>query len=290
MAVYKRRYEPYPGPLAMRWKRCFVLTRYAWQDLFRSRFFWGFFLVCLIPVLVSLGYLFVVNSDLIRTLFSIRSAPILTVGARFFAGFVEIQGAFAFLLTCWACPTLVAGDLSNGALPLFLSRPISRAEYVTGKFAVLALLLSFITWIPALALLFIQGGLSANAWLGPHVWIAGPILWCSFAWITLLSLLALAVSAWVKWRIIAMGAIFGVFLLPAGFGAVIDAILHTYWGHLLSLDDLFHIIVQAGFGSSLGGTELMVPAWAAWGMLAIVYLTSLELLHVRLRAFAVVRG
>lgn len=290
MAVYKRRYEPYRGSLRKRWSRCLVLTRYAWNDLFRSRFFLGFFLVCLIPVLISLVYLYVANSDLIRTVFSVNSSSILTVGPNFFTRFVEVQGSFAFLLTCWACPTLVSGDLSNGALPLFLCRPISRAEYVTGKFAVLAILLSFITWVPALALFFVEGGLSAGAWLRPHLWMVGPILWCSIAWITLLSLLALAVSAWVKWRMVAMGAIFGVFLLPAGFGGVMDAVLHTYWGQLLSLNDLFHVLLYTGFRNLPGGAQGMVPASAAWVMMTVVCLVSLGLLHRRLRAFEVVRG
>lgn len=290
MAVYKRRYEPYDGPQSKRWARCLVLTRYAWNELFRSRFFLAFFLVCLIPVLVALVYLYVANSDLIRMLFSMHSSSILTVGPNFFIRFVEVQGSFAFLLTCWACPTLVAGDLSNGALPLFLCRPLRRAEYVVGKFTMLAILLSFITWVPALLLLFVEAGLSTDAWLGPHVWMAGPILWCSLAWITLLSLLALAVSAWVKWRIVAMGAIFGVFLLPAGFGGVMDGVLHTHWGQLFNLNALFHVIVYTGFQSSSGGRQGMIPPAAAWVTIAIVCLACLGLLHRRLRAFEVVRG
>jgi ABC-2 type transport system permease protein len=287
MAVYKRRYDSYRGPLTKRWSRCFVLTHYALRDLFRSRFFLGFFIFCLVPVLFFLGYVFVANNELVHSLLSLRPSTSLSVESRFFSIFMRVQTSLAFLLTCWAGPTLVAGDLSNGALPLFLSRPFTRSEYVLGKFAVLGILLSFLTWVPALLLFFLQAGLSTNPWLWAHLWMIGPILWCSLVWIVLLSLIALATSAWVKWRIVAMGAIFAVFLVPAGFGEVFDAILRTGWGRLLNLTYLFHEILYAGFRIPLGGD---IPSSAAWAMMTIACLGSLELLHARLRACEVVRG
>jgi ABC-2 type transport system permease protein len=290
MAVYKRHYEPYGGPLTKRWSRAFVLTRYATGELFRSRFFTGFFVLSVVPVLGFAGYIFIANNKLLHELLSFRSSSTLPVEAQFFAIFLEVQTSLAFLLTCWAAPTLVSGDLSNGALPLFLSRPLSRAEYVTGKFAVLAMLLSFLTWIPALVLLLLEGGLGPGSWLAPHLWMIGPILWCSWMWIVLLSLVALAASAWVKWRILAMASIFGVFLIPAGFGSVLNVTLHTNWGNLLNISYLFQEIVWVGFHSSYQGGEGAIPRPAAWGMLTAVCLVCLRLLHTRLRAFEVVRG
>lgn len=291
MAVYKRSYEPYCGPLAKRWSRSLVLTRFALRELFASRFFLAAFIVCLVPVLLFSGYVFVANSELVRTIFSLVSRSFsLHVEARFFAIFLEVQSSLAFLLTCWAGPTLIAGDLSNGALPLFLSRPIRRAEYVIGKFTVLGVLLSCITWIPALGLFFLQAGLGPKAWLGTHAWMIGQILRLSFVWIVLLSLIALATSAWVKWRIVAMGAIFGVFLIPSGFGAVIDAVLQTGWGRLLDLMYLFNELLFTGFRTSFHGGEGAVPHEAAWVMLLAASAASLWLLHVRLRACEVVRG
>jgi len=291
MAVYKRAYEPYRGPREKRWSRCLVLTRFALRELFASRFFFGAFIVCLIPVLLFAGYIFVVNSDLVHMVLSMVSRSFtLHVETRFFAIFLEIQSSLVFLLTCWAGPTLVAGDLTNGAMPLFLSRPFSRAEYVIGKFAVLAILLSFLTWIPAIGLLFLEAGLGPKAWLGAHLWMIGPILWCSLVWITLLSLIALATSAWVKWRIVAMGAIFGVFVIPSGFGGVMDAVLETHWGRLLNLTYLFNELLFTGFRTTFQGGEGAVPHSAAWTMLLAASAASLWLLHVRLRACDVVRG
>ncbi len=290
MAVYKRHYESYGGRLTKRWSRAFILTRYAMRDLFRSRFFTGFFILSLAPVLGFAGYIFVANNKLLHEVLSFRSSAILPVGEEFFAIFLEVQTSLAFLLTCWVAPTLVADDLSNGALPLFLSRPLSRAEYVAGKFAVLGFLLSFMTWIPALILLSLQAGLGPDGWLSPHLWMIGPILWCSFIWIILLSLIALAASAWVKWRIIAMAAIFGVFLIPAGFGAVLNATLHTHWGNLLNISFMFQEIVRAGFRGSYEAGGGAIPLPSAWAMLIAICVFCVRLLHTRLRAFEVVRG
>ncbi len=289
MAVYKRAYEPYDGPATRRWSRCFVLTRFALKDLFASRFFLAFFIACLVPVVGFAGYLFVANSELVRTLLSLVSHSFhLPVEKRFFTIFFQVQSSFTFLLACWAGPTLVAGDLANGALPLFLSRPFSRAEYVVGKFAVLVLLFSLLTWVPGLVLLFLEAGLSSTPWLGTHQWMIGPMLWWSAVWIVLLSLIGLATSAWVKWRFVAMGTIFAVFLIPSGFGLVLDAVLRTNWGQLLNLMFLSHEILFSGFRSPLRPGEVGVPLAAAWGMLLLVSLVALQLLRVRLRACEVV--
>jgi ABC-2 type transport system permease protein len=289
MAVYKHRYESYHGRLTERWSRGLVLTRYALRELFRFRFFSVSFVIALVPVLIFGGYVFVANNDLLHTFVSFRSAA-LVVEPRFFVIFLNTQTFLAFLLTCWAAPTLVAGDITNGALPLFLSRPLTRAEYVGGKFAVLAILLSFITWVPALVLFFLEAGLSPSRWLGPHLWMIGPILWCTWLWISLLSLMALAASAWVKWRVLAMASILGVFLIPAGFGGVLNATLHTNWGNLLNFSLLFQEILSTAFRSRYEGGGAPVPEAGAWAMLVAVCFASLGLLRARLRAFEVVRG
>ena len=38
MAVYKKTYRPYEGSLTPSWSRMFVITRYAFEDLRRSKF------------------------------------------------------------------------------------------------------------------------------------------------------------------------------------------------------------------------------------------------------------
>jgi len=294
MAVYKRRYNSYAGSLTPEWSRFFVLTRYAFADLFKSRFFVLLLILSIIPCLFFAGYIFIANNKTVQLLMQLRSADLFSVESQYFTIILMVQTQAAFLLNCWVGPVLISGDLTNGALPLFLSRPFSRADYVLGKLAVLGLLLSSVTWVPCLLLFSLQSGLASNGWIWSHLWMTVPIVLCSAIWILMLSLISLAVSAWVKLRIVATGVIFITFFIPAGFGEMFNAIMGTYWGRLLNFSYMFRLIVASGFRDrsgllgSLGLDEIPVPA--AWGAMIFVCLLSLVILNVRLRARETVRG
>jgi ABC-type transport system involved in multi-copper enzyme maturation permease subunit len=294
MAVYKRRYNPYAGSLTPEWSRFFVLTRYAFADLFKSRFFVLLLILSLIPTLFFAGYIFIANNKTVQLLMQLRSSDFLAVESRYFILIMTVQTQVAFLLNCWVGPVLIAGDLTNGALPLFLSRPFSRTDYVLGKLAVLGLLLSVVTWVPCLLLFSLQSGLAKDGWIWSHLWMVVPIVLCSAIWILMLSLLSLAVSAWVKLRIVATGAIFILFYVPAGLGEMFNAIMGTYWGRLLNFSYMFRLILAKGFRDrtwfliTSDWNEIPVPA--AWGVLILVCLLSLAILNARLRARETVRG
>jgi ABC-2 type transport system permease protein len=293
MAVYKRRYNPYAGSLTPEWSRFYVLARYAFADLFKSRVFVILFILTLVPTLGFAGYIFLANNKTIQLLLQIRMGDVLTVDSQYFLIFLFSQSWLAFLLNCWVGPTLVSGDLTNGALPLFLSRPFSRAEYVLGKLAVLGILLSCVTWIPALLLFFLQGGL-ASGWLWPHLWMIIPIVFCSLIWILMLSLISLSVSAWMKLRIVATGVTFISFIIPAAIGAIFNAIMRTYWGDLLNFPQLFQSIMASAFHADerFSGTARFnqIPIPVDWVMLVVVCIFALFVLNARLRAREVVRG
>jgi ABC-type transport system involved in multi-copper enzyme maturation permease subunit len=294
MAVYKRKYNPYTGSLTATWSRFFVLTRYAFMDLFKSRFFVLLLILAIVPNLFFAGYIFIANNKTVQLLMQIRSAEFLSVEAQYFIIIMMVQTNIAFLLNCWVGPVLISGDLTNGALPLFLSRPFSRADYVIGKLAVLGILLSAVTWIPCLLLFGLQSGLARNGWIWSHLWMIVPIILCSAIWILMLSLISLAVSAWVKLRIVATGVIFITFFVPTGLGEMFNAIMGTYWGRLLNFSYMFRIVLERGLRDPsrllllMGRHEIPVPA--AWAVMICVCLFSLFILNARLRAREVVRG
>ncbi|HZE80135.1 MAG TPA: hypothetical protein VE604_04485 [Candidatus Polarisedimenticolia bacterium] len=293
MAVYKRRYNSYTGSLTAGWSRFFVLTKYAFADLFKSRFFVILLVFCIVPCLFFAGYIFVANNKTLQLLMQLRTADFFKVESQYFVFMMLSQTQAAFLLNCWVGPVLIAGDLTNGALPLFLSRPFSRADYVLGKLAVLGLLLSAVTWIPCLLLFSLQSGLAMDGWIWSHLWMVIPIVLCSAIWILMLSLLSLAVSAWVKLRIVATGVIFITFFVPAGFGEMFNAIMSTKWGMLLNFSYMFRLILVKAFHEReglVGRAWDEIPVAAAWGVLIFVCLLSLVILNARLRAREAVRG
>ena len=293
MAVYKRRYNSYTGSLSPEWSRFFVLTRYAFADLFKSRFFVLLLILSLVPNLFFAGYIFIANNTTVQLLMQLRSADLFKVESQYFIVIMIVQTQAAFLLNCWVGPVLIAGDLTNGALPLFLSRPFSKADYVLGKLAVLGLLLSAVTWVPGLLLFSLQSGLAKDGWIWSHLWMVVPIVLCSAIWILMLSLISLAASAWLKLRIVATGVIFIAFFVPTGLGEMFNAIMGTYWGRLLNFSYLFRLILAKEFRErygvlGLGSSEIPIPA--AWGVLIFLCLLSLVILNARLRARETVRG
>jgi len=242
MAVYKRSYRGYSGEITPSWSRFLVLYRFSRRTLFRSKAQTGFFVLCFFfPLLCLLGVY--ANSHLSALAFlGQRSAPFLEINGQFFSIFLAVQAAFAFLLTAFIGPGLVSPDLANGALTLYLSRPLSRTEYVLGKMSVLVITLSWITWLPGLVLFFVQASIAGWQWMWDNAWIARAIVMGSFVLILVLSLAALALSAWVKWRVVAGALLLGMFFLGTGFAHAINAVLRTQQGYLVDISQLVSIV------------------------------------------------
>jgi ABC-2 type transport system permease protein len=264
MAVYKRTYRGYAGPLTPAWSRFLVLYRFARRSMFQSKFQTGFFTLCFFfPLLCLLGIY--ANAHLSAFSFLRRTGPLLKVDGSFFFVYMSVQSTLAFLLTAFLGPGLVSPDLANGALTLYLYRPLSRTEYVLGKMSVLVITLSWLTWIPGLVLFFTQASVGETGWLSSNWRVAAGIVAGSFLWILVLSLLSLALSAWVKWRIIAGALLLAVFFLGAGFAQAVNGVLQTEQGYLLDVSRLIATIEHHFFQD--GGAQPLSVAEASVALL-----------------------
>ncbi len=203
MAVYKRSYKGYEGALTPLWSRFLILPRSGFARLFQSKFLVVYLVVCFFYPLGCAIFIYLSHNLTFLQTLNIPIGQVLTVNPRLFQFFCGFQGVLAYLLTAFVGPGLVAPDLANNALPLYFCRPFSRTEYVLGKMSVLMSLLSLITWIPGLILFLIQSSLAGSEWMHANLWIAGAIFVGLMLWDVVLSLIALALSAWVKWRIAA---------------------------------------------------------------------------------------
>ena len=181
---------------------------------------------------------------------------------------------------------MVSPDLANGALPLYFCRPFSRAEYVVGKASALALVLSQITWIPGLVLFAIQASLAGRHWLAENAWMAASILLASWIWIAILCLLAMALSAWVKWRFVAGALVLGVFFFGAGFGHAVNAVMRTESGSLVDVGSMIRTVWSSLF--RIPNRSSTSPA-EAWSALLVVCAICLVLLMRKVRAYEVTK-
>jgi len=275
MAVYRRSYKTYTGTVTPTWSRFLVLYRYSRKSLFRSKVQTALFVICFFYPIACLVMIYLAHSAGFLAKIGIPS-QLLSIDNRFFFHFMAAQGGMAFLLTAFAGPGLISPDLANGALPLYFCRPFSRAEYVLGKSAVLAIHLSEVTWIPGLVLFAMQASLAGASWTWDNLWIAGSLIVSSILWIVVLSLLAMALSAWVKWRIVAGALLLAVMFFGAGFGQAINAVLSTSSGYFFNLlflmggvwNELFRISDEHPFSATQSVVALMVYcAFCLWLLL-----------------------
>ena len=157
---------------------------------------------------------------------------------------------------------------------------------MTGKASVLAILLSQITWIPGLILFAVQASLAGTEWAWRHLWLAGSIFLSSVIWIAVLSLLAMALSAWVKWRVVAGALLLAVMFFGAGFAQAINGVMRTQSGHFIDIVYLMTTVWSAMFRLDSGRSISSGQAWMALlGYCGI----CLALLVRKVRAFEVIR-
>ncbi len=298
MAVYKRNYRAYAGPASPPKWRWLAITRFGLGEIFSQRHMLASFVFCLMPPLLAAFAIYTANSDTVRALLNLRGAPPLPINSKFFLGVMEIQGWLALFVAAWIGPSLISPDLANNALPLYLSRPLSRTRYIAGKLMILGLLLSAITWAPMFLLVGVQAATGPARWLSSNLYLVPGILIGALVWIAVLSLLTLAISAWVKWRVVAIGLVLAVIFIPSGFGAVIAEVLRTKWGLVLNIPYVItrvwiQLLQVSASNTRLNGrpvTPNEVPALAAWIVLAAVCAFSVLLLSRRIQARQVVRG
>ncbi len=304
MSVYEHTYKQYLGKLTPEWSRFLVIPRHAFRDVFKSKLFTAFFIVCFIPLLIEAILIYLHHNVNALAILKVDVRELIPIDAFFFQTFVNLQGTFAFFVTLLVGPPLVARDLRNNALPLYLCRPFSRTEYVLGKMSVLLILLSAMTWVPQLLLFLFQSYLEGASWFVNNLSIASAIFIGSVVWILLLALLSQAVSALVKWRVIASAALLGIFFIPSVFGEVVNQIFLTRWGNIISLGALIKNVTAGLFGTFVRaaghvtawdgrvGREMILnepPLWASWFALFVVCAICLALLSRKVKAYEVVR-
>jgi len=290
MSVFQHDYRPYEGPTTALWKRPLVLARYGLAEAWGSKITVGLGVLALLPCVVDLVLMYLADNPVAKMLV-VGGSKVLEINERFFLGVMETQCWFALVLAAWIAPRLVSFDLGDNALPILLSHPVSRFGYVLGKFIALTLSLSYVTWIPLLVLFVYQSYASPVPWVMGHLGIAFGMFAGAAVWIILLSLIGLAVASWVKWRVIATGAMFAVIFVPAGVGAIASTVLRTKWGMLLNFPVVMSELWQRLVGApSILPNRVDLPNLAIAAVLIAASLACVAVLNARIRAREVVRG
>jgi ABC-2 type transport system permease protein len=210
-----------------------VLPRHAWRRLYEQRLVVLLTMVACIWPLLCAGFVYLTNHVELLQGLEPEFREFIQVNGRFFSIFMYVQAGFAVFLAALAGPGLIAPDLANNALPLYFSRPLTRWSYALARLTVIVGMLSVVTWIPGLLLFGLQVSLAGGWWFVAN-WTLGAGMVAGFLlWLVILSLVAMASSAYVKWRIVAGAVSLAFFFILTGVSQMIVAVFRVTWGYVL---------------------------------------------------------
>ena len=289
MSVRQRAFTVFQGTATPVFHRPLVIARYTLAGVFRSRLFTMFFVACYLPAVVFLVTMYLrYNLDQI-----IPDSATVVPGpwqAAFddwlYYGIMKPLLWLSYMMILVVGPGLVAPDVKDNALPLYLSRPLTKVHYVLGKLLVLFVLTAAVTWLPGLLLVLINASYAADGWLLDNLSVPLGLVATSLVWTLCLSMIALAISAWVRWRPAATLGFLGLVVIGSSIGNLMRGVRDDWLGSLIILFDAIDVVARDLFGASPSG---LMPHAAAWGVLIGATAISTWALLARIRAYEVVR-
>jgi ABC-2 type transport system permease protein len=148
MPIHDQGYRRYGGERAAHGRAWAVIASAGIRTMLRKRSFLGLLLLAWAP--------FFVRAVQIYAAANLPQASFLAPTPEMFRDFLTQQSIFVFFIAVYAGSGLIATDRRANALQIYLSKPLSRVEYVFGKLAVLLAFLLLVTWVPAIVLLVVQ--------------------------------------------------------------------------------------------------------------------------------------
>ncbi len=148
MPIHDQSYRRYKGQKESARSAWTVIASHGIMNVLKKRSFLALILFAWVP--------FIVRAVQIYVSANFPQASMLAMKAETFREFFDQQGSFVFFVTIFVGAGLIASDRRANALQIYLSKPLTRAEYIGGKMAVLVVFLLLVTWLPAMLLLLLQ--------------------------------------------------------------------------------------------------------------------------------------
>jgi ABC-2 type transport system permease protein len=227
MPIHDQGYRRYAGGRDATGRGWLVIARAGIRTMLSKRLFLGLLLFAYGPFLVRCVQLY------LSTNFS--QVAFLAPTAQTFREFLEQQEIFIFFITIYVGAGLIANDRRANALQIYLSKPLTRVEYVAGKATILAVFLLAATWLPAMLLLLMQimfagsfAFVHKNAFLFPAITVYAvlQVILATFAMLALSSLSKSARFVGIMYAgvIFFTDAIFGMlkYVVQAGGASIVS--------------------------------------------------------------------
>jgi ABC-2 type transport system permease protein len=196
MPIHRERYRRREGGVDLREGAWAVIAANGVRALVRKRAFLFLMILAWIPVVVR-GVQIWAGANVP----GMSQIGMLAVTPRMFRDFLNQQEPLIFFITVYAGSGLIADDIRANALQLYLSRPVTRTQYIAGKAAILMAALAAVTFVPAMLLLLLVPAFAGSmTFLRENLSLVASISAYSVIQITLSAFLILALSSLSKSR------------------------------------------------------------------------------------------
>ena len=196
MPIHRERYRRREGGVDLRSHGWVVIAANGLRILVRKRAFLFLMILAWIPVVVRGVQIWAAAN-----VPGMSQIGMLAVTPRMFRDFLNQQEPLVFFLTVYVGSGLIADDIRANALQLYLSRPITRTQYIAGKAAIVMAALAAVTFVPAILLfLLVPAFAGSMTFLRENLLVLPSISAYSVVQITLSAFLILALSSLSKSR------------------------------------------------------------------------------------------
>jgi ABC-2 type transport system permease protein len=281
MPIYDQGYRRYEARGPLRRARFWPITREALRLILARRAFLGLLMIAWVPFLARVIQVYVV------TRFP-EAGRVLPVDGRLFGEFLTQQSVFTLFLTVFGGAGLIANDLRTGAILVYLSRPLTRRDYVLGKLGTLLALNLSVTLVPGLLLYVAALSLAPGQFLTRGLaWIGPAVVLQSLVVSLVTSLVALAVSSLSRSARVAGLGFFGLLMGLELARGILRAIYDRPETLLVSLRASMQSVGNALLG--IESRALDIPWMEPAAVLLVVSIGCLMVLRSRVRAVEIVR-
>jgi ABC-2 type transport system permease protein len=279
MPIHDQGYRRYAGTKQPHGRTWWVIARAGIMERLRERKFLGLLLFACLPFIVRAVQLYVAANVP-------QASAIFEPTAQTFREFLDQQSIFVFFITIYVGSGLVANDRRANALQIYLSKPLTRVDYITGKLVTLLVFLVGVTWLPAILLLILQILFAGNfTFLRQNLFLFPAITVFAAIQVFLSAFAMLALSSLSKNRRFVAMMYAGIIFFTAALYQALRGITTSRTWAFISPEDVLDVIAAVVFRSP--GTPA-IPMPAALLVVAVLIGASVWILERRIRGVEVV--
>jgi ABC-2 type transport system permease protein len=279
MPIHDQSYRRYRGQREDVRSAWTVIALTGIKSLLGKRVFLGMLMFSFVPFLIRAVQLYLAaNYPQFGTL--VAPTP------KMFRQFLEGQNFFVFVMSTYVGSGLIANDRLANALQIYLSKPLTRADYIAGKMAILVTFLLLVTWVPSMLLLVLQVMFAASfTFVRENIFLVPAITLASLAVVLVASFTMLALSSLSKSARYVAILYAGIMLFTSAIYGVLRLVTRSSSVSWVSFTASLDQVCDAIFRQPLRyDTPVAVSAVVLLGLLVV----SVSVLERRVRGVEVV--